>query len=155
MTSARVPPGDLVVFGRDTVRASLADAVEASCALPGLFEPKHMLAADYVDGGVLSPTHAHLAAPLHPDLVIVAAPMSRRDGRPLTAFARRRLVMEVEMLTQGGLETLVLEPDPDYNEAFRLYPRRDRSALDDILEAASRAVDEALEAQHKEVLQTP
>lgn len=140
ITSARVPPGDLVVFGRDTTRVELADAVEASCALPGLFEPKRILDADYVDGGVLSPTHAHLAAPSHPDLVIVSAPMSRRDGRPLTAFARRRLNMEVAMLEDGGIPAVVFQPDPEFNEAFRLYPRRDRTALDAILESAERAV---------------
>lgn len=145
VTAARVPPGDLVVFGRDTTNVTLADAVEASCALPGLFEPKQILGSDYVDGGVLSPTHAHLAAPAHPDLVIVSAPMSRRDGRPLTAFARRRLAMEVDMLTSSGIPSLLIEPTPAVNEAFRLYPRRDRDARDDVLEDAQRAVEDALD----------
>lgn len=143
VTAARVPPGDLVVFGRDTVRVDLADAVEASCALPGLFEPKRIMESDYVDGGVLSPTHAHLAGPVHPDLVVISAPMSRRDGRPLTAFARRRLNMEVAMLEDGGIPTLVFQPDPEFNEAFRLYPRRDRNALEPILDSARQAVDQA------------
>jgi len=143
ITAARVPPGDLVVFGRDTGRVELAEAVEASCALPGLFEPKRILDSDYVDGGVLSPTHAHLAGPVHPDLVMVSAPMSRRDGRPLTAFARRRLNMEVAMLEDGGIPTVTFQPDPEFNEAFRLYPRRDRTSLNDILEAADQAVANA------------
>lgn len=152
VTAARVPPGDLVVFGRDTTKASLADAVEASCALPGLFEPKEIMGSDYVDGGVLSPTHAHLAAPVHPDLVVVIAPMSRRDGRPLTAFARRRLAMETEMLASGGIETLVVEPGPGVNEAFRVYPRQDRDARDDLLRDAREAVGLALLDNHLEVL---
>ena len=58
------------------------------------------------------------------------------------------------MLTQGGIPTLILEPDPRYNEAFRLYPRRDRSALGDILEAADQAVASQLVANEPELLRS-
>ena len=54
--------GRRVVFGSPRApRASVADAVTASCTVPWLFAPVHIDGHDYVDGGVWSPTNLDCA----------------------------------------------------------------------------------------------
>ena len=94
--------GLLTVFGRDQ-QAPLAEAVAASCAIPGFFRPMEIDGEQYIDGGVHSPTNADLLArgPIVPDLVIVSSPMSYA-GTPLQlAQATRRwsrLLLDAEAL---------------------------------------------------------
>ena len=86
--------GRRVVFGDDGApEASVADAVAASCAVPGLFSPVRIGDREYVDGGVWSPTNLDLAR------AGSARPraLPRPDGRdghrtgPRAARARRGL----------------------------------------------------------------
>src|SRR4029453_16282993 len=52
-----------VVFGRDGLRdVAISEAVAASSAIPGFFEPYTLGGRDYVDGGVGFSGHADLAA---------------------------------------------------------------------------------------------
>src|SRR3989475_9213383 len=52
-----------VVFGRDDLRdVPISEAVAASSAIPGFFEPYTLRGRDYVDGGVGFSGHADLAA---------------------------------------------------------------------------------------------
>ena len=54
--------GRRVAFGsRGAPTASVGKAVEASCAIPGFFEPVSIEGRRYVDGGVWSPTNMDLA----------------------------------------------------------------------------------------------
>ena len=56
--AVRQDDGQRVVFGRDDAhRPPLADAVAASCAIPGYFSPVTIDGQRYVDGGVHSPTN--------------------------------------------------------------------------------------------------
>lgn len=54
--------GRRVVFGSPRApRASVADAVTASCTVPWLFAPVEIASREYVDGGVWSPTNLDIA----------------------------------------------------------------------------------------------
>ena len=100
--AVRRSDGVLEVFGRDK-RPRLADAVAASCAIPGFFRPMEIDGEQYIDGGVHSPTNADLLAngPIVPDLVIVSSPMSYSGSRMQMAQPTRRwsrLLLDTEAL---------------------------------------------------------
>lgn len=55
-------------------QVGIADAVGASSAAPGMFPPYRIGGRRYVDGGMYSPTNAHLAAPAR--LLVLMVPMA-------------------------------------------------------------------------------
>jgi NTE family protein len=135
--AVRSNDGRVVVFGRDTT-VSLSDAIEASSALPALFQPKAINGHHFFDGGAASPTHADLALAVEPDLVIVSSPMSRPVRRPLAKFAQVRLAEERQRLESSGVRTIVIEPPSAADRLFREYPRRRWEAGSEILDLARR-----------------
>ncbi|MCG6496366.1 patatin-like phospholipase family protein [Kitasatospora sp. A2-31] len=71
--------GHRVVFGdRGAPPAAIADAVMASCAIPGWFTPVRVHGSAYVDGGCWSATNADLMIGRGLDEVFVLAPMALR-----------------------------------------------------------------------------
>jgi NTE family protein len=114
--------GERVAFGSPGAPpAPLADALQASWAVPGWMPPVAIGGRRYVDGGVLSPASADLAAPLDLDELIVLAPMaSSTPGRPPGALARaerivrrrmtRTLDRELAIVEQRGTNVLRFEP---------------------------------------------
>ncbi|WP_162824207.1 patatin-like phospholipase family protein [Peterkaempfera bronchialis] len=71
--------GRRVVFGDpDSPPAGVADAVMASCAIPGWFAPVAVDGHRYIDGGAWSATNADLLAGRDLDEVFVLAPMAVR-----------------------------------------------------------------------------
>lgn len=142
--AVRVRDGAVVVFGRDHDGAGVAEAVEASSAVPGLFEPKQIGPDRYLDGGLASPSHAHLAAEANGGLVVVSSPMTRPSRRPLARHARRRLGSELAQLAEAGRTAVVIQPGPAATGSFRGFPRRNPDAAPAILEAARAATIEAL-----------
>lgn len=118
--------GRRVVFGRDDVSGvTLGRAVQASCAIPGYFEPVTIAGVRYVDGGVHSTTNADLAASADPELVVISAPMSTVSGTPelspryaMRQIARRWLAGEVSSLRKRGIEVVTLQPTPPDIEAM-------------------------------------
>ncbi|MFD0273734.1 patatin-like phospholipase family protein [Kitasatospora sp. NPDC127111] len=71
--------GHRVVFGDPGAPpAALADAVMASCAIPGWFAPVHVDGSAFVDGGCWSATNADLMLGRGLDEVFVLAPMALR-----------------------------------------------------------------------------
>ena len=80
VTAVRLSDGERVVFGRDDLQATAAEAVRASCAVPVLFEPVTVDGNRYVDGGVHSYTNVDLLGPPAFDLVVVSSPMSGAAG---------------------------------------------------------------------------
>ena len=76
--AAGAPP-----FGRlDAPSAEIADAVAASCAIPGFYRPGEDRRRRYVDGGVCSASNLDLLAGRGLDLVICLNPLSSACGRP-------------------------------------------------------------------------
>ncbi len=112
--------GVLTVFGRNA-EARLADAVAASCAIPGFFRPMEIDGEQYIDGGVHSPTNADLLAtgPIVPDLVIVSSPMSYAGSRMQLAQPTRgwsRLLLDTEALKLRRRRIPVIAFQPTAND---------------------------------------
>ena len=61
-TGRRVPFGRQGTRARRAPPAELADAVAASCAIPGFYRPVRIGGRDYVDGGVRSASNLDLLA---------------------------------------------------------------------------------------------
>src|SRR5204863_121480 len=81
-----------VVFGKDALRdVPISQAVAASSAIPGFFEPYEINGRDYVDGGVGFSGHADLAAEEGASVVVVINPPvaqpDPRQRRPPASFA--------------------------------------------------------------------
>ncbi|HEX9969902.1 MAG TPA: patatin-like phospholipase family protein [Acidimicrobiales bacterium] len=117
IVAVRLSSGERVVFGREGApEAAVADAVAASCAIPGFFEPVAVDGGRYVDGGAHSPTNADLAADLGLDLVVVSSPMSRAGSMatgtvsPVRRWARLELDREARRLTRSGTPVLAFQP---------------------------------------------
>jgi NTE family protein len=156
--------GRRVVFGRDQ-HPTVAQAVEASAALPGFFVPARIGSAAYVDGGIGSPFNADLllgyrtaSRPDRPlDLVVVAAPLSLDElnrSTPLASLARglprRRLQSELRHIADEGTPVLVLDPDREAARAMGLNPM-DHNNLDAIVATAGRLVQQRLAEASAEV----
>lgn len=134
--SVRIDDGRVVVFGRDVIPETLGDAIEATQAVPALFQPKVIDGARYVDGAVASSTHADILLPEDLDITLISAPMARPGGGPIRARARRTLDAEVEMLKRNGTRTIVVIPNDAVLSAAEGFPRQRPDAANDIVEAA-------------------
>lgn len=147
--------GARTVFGRDGApEATLADAVTASCAIPGWYAPVVINGKRYVDGGTLSPTSLDLLAGAGLDEVFVLAPMvSFAYDRPRSAMARgerqwrrmvsRRVLADAEALRRSGTAVTVLGPGPEDLAAFGanlMDPRRRQKVLATALRTSAAAL---------------
>jgi NTE family protein len=114
--------GRRVAFGRaGAPAAELADAVAASCAIPGFYRSVRIGDRRYVDGGVRSTSNLDLLAQEGLDLVICLNPTSSlhaADPRTLgerMAFALRqasgrRLGAEAATVRDAGTEVVLIQP---------------------------------------------
>jgi NTE family protein len=121
LTAVRLSDGRRVVFGREGAPvAHVADAVAASCAIPGFFEPVTIGGVTYVDGGAHSPTNADLLAGRDLELVIVSSPMSVAGNRlrpsldlPARRMCRLYLGQEAARIRRHGIPVLAFQPTGD------------------------------------------
>ena len=116
--------GQRVLFGRDGApRASLPEAVVASCSIPGWYEPAVIGGRRYVDGGVRSMTSLDALGGTDVQEVYVLAPMaSTEPDHPLQPHLRmerrlrqvltRALVRQARALATRGKRVTVLTPGP-------------------------------------------
>lgn len=117
--------GRRVAFGRPgEPDADLADAVAASCAIPGWFAPVVIGGRRYIDGGAWSVSSVDVLADRGLDEVYVVAPMvSGELDRPPSIAGKlerrwrvrttRRTLREVAVLREAGARVTVLGPSPD------------------------------------------
>lgn len=117
--------GRRVVFGRPgSPECGLAEAVMASCAIPGWYAPVHIHGRRYVDGGACSVTSLDLVIPLGLDEVYVLSPMtswefdtpSTRPAKLERYFRRqltRRLDRETAKVRATGTKVILLGPGAD------------------------------------------
>ncbi len=116
--------GRRVLFGHpEAPRASLADAVVASCSIPGWYEPARIGGRRYVDGGVCSATSLSVLGGTDVQEVYVLAPMaSTEPDHPLQPHLRlerrvrqlltRLLLREAKALGAQGKRVTVVTPGP-------------------------------------------
>jgi NTE family protein len=110
--------GRRVVFGDNGApEASVADAVAASCAVPGVFAPVSIGGREYVDGGVWSPTNLDLARAGSDDRVLCLVPTAAMGTGPALALrglaAGWRLTTSVEAAAarRRGAHVEIVVPD--------------------------------------------
>lgn len=110
--------GRRVVFGTSGApTASVGEAVEASCAIPGFFQPVTIGGRSYVDGGAWSPTNMDAARVRRGTRVLCLNPTGGTGGgrpTPLSAFAPiSRSIANVEALAlrRRGARVRVVSPD--------------------------------------------
>ena len=118
--------GRRVAFGReDAPEADLADAVAASCAIPGFYRPVTIAGRRYVDGGIRSTSNLDVLRGEGLDLVICLNPTStlhpvRAAISPSAAFrlmmnreSGRRLGSEAKKLRAEGTDVILIQPTRD------------------------------------------
>jgi NTE family protein len=127
--------------------ASLADAVAASCAIPGWYAPLVINGQRYVDGGTVSPTSLDLLTGAGLDQVYVLAPMvSFAYDRPRSPVARaerrwrrfvtRRVLADATALRASGTEVTLIGPGREDLQAIGanlMDPRRRPAVLETAL----------------------
>ena len=122
--------GRRTVFGAPGAPAApLAEAVMASCAIPGWYAPVGIGGARYVDGGACSATNVDVVLGHDLRRVFVLAPMvsfatdaprhwRERAERQWRARVTRRCLHEVAKLYADGTEVTVVGPGPEDLEAI-------------------------------------
>ena len=126
-----------VVFGREALRdVTISQAVAASSAIPGFFEPFTICGRDYVDGGVGFSGHADLAAEAGADVVFVVHPLVPNlgdgEGGPMRSRGLWTIMEQAsriygQNLLQLGLTTLAVRfPRTAF---FLLEPPRTKNPL--------------------------
>ncbi len=122
IVAVELESGRRVVFGSaGAPEVSVATAVQASCAIPGVFRPITASGRTYVDGGAWSPTNMD-AAPIAPgDYVLCLNPTgSMRPTRNSLAGALgpvSRSIAAGEALALKGRGALVRSINPDQASA--------------------------------------
>ena len=143
--------GRRVVFGPSgSPQAELADAVAASCAIPGFYRSVEIAGRRYVDGGLWSGSNLDVLASERVDLVICVNPTSSPEALPartlgermvlpLRQAAGRRLRAEAELVRRSGATVVLLEPTADDLEIMgsNMMVRRRRH---DVIESAIASV---------------
>ena len=135
--------GRRVAFGRaDAPKADLADAVAASCAIPGFYRPVGIGGRRYVDGGLWSTSNLDIVRNSGLDLVVCLNPTSSMHPpfawnpvARLSAAARsvsgRRLGSEARTLRARGTKVVLIQPTQRDHEVMgpNLMSRRNRNPV--------------------------
>jgi NTE family protein len=147
--------GRRVPFGRSgSPSATLAEAVTASCSIPGWYPPVSIGGRRYVDGGTLSPTSLDLVAGRGLDEVIVLAPMVSFEfddpaslvGRVERRFRRamtKRVLHEAAKVRRQGTAVTILGPGREDLETIGVNLMDPRRRLK-VLETSMRTSADAL-----------
>jgi NTE family protein len=122
--------GKRVTFGRPgSCPASLPEAVMASCAIPGWYQPVRIGDHRFIDGGAWSSTNLDLLAGQGLDEVFVLAPQASFDPDAPTQWATRlerqwrnrvtrRVLREAGTVHRQGTEVTILGPGREDLEAM-------------------------------------
>jgi len=147
--------GKRVVFGDEGAPvASLAEAVAASCAIPGYFEPVSVNGRRYVDGGLHSFCNLDLLQGIDLDVVICFSSLTSRTWnggtkplertlRLLLGAAAEQLSRQVQMLSHKGVDVVLLEPTAE-DQAAMGSNLMDARRCNSVLEVALNSVAQQL-----------
>jgi NTE family protein len=156
--------GRRTVFGRaDAPPADLADAVAASCAIPGFYAPVRIGGREYVDGGVCSPSNLDLLRDRGLDVVICLNPTSSRDESPSSTpvervgatFRRasgRRLGSEARKVRAGGAQVVLFQPTAADRAVMGINLMRTRRRHEVILTAIETVGEQLRRGEVREAL---
>ena len=147
--------GRRVAFGReDAPPAELADAVAASCAIPGFYRPVTIAGRRYVDGGLWSTSNLDILRDQGLDLVICLNPTSslhppfawnpaERVAGAMRTLSGRRLGSERKKLRASGTEVVLIQPTTEDHSAMgpNLMSTKNRNP---VIQTAIRTVGEQL-----------
>ncbi len=153
--------GRRVAFGRpEAPSATLAQAVQASCAVPGWYAPLELDGRRYVDGGMCSVTSVDLVADQDLDEVYVLAPLVSFDyDEPRSTLGRlergvrrsstRRMLREVAKVkaTNRAVSVVMLGPGREDLETIGINlmdPARRREVLETALRTTARGLRRAV-----------
>lgn len=116
ITAVELESGRRVIFDGSDSRISVADAVRASCAIPGVFEPLVVDGRSYVDGGAWSTTNIDVA-PAEPGAELLClnptGALRSRSG-PLALlgpWSRMAAAVEASAMRRRGARVRVIGPD--------------------------------------------
>jgi NTE family protein len=150
IATVELETGRRVVFGAPGApRASVGQAVEASCAIPGVFRPVEVDGRSYVDGGAWSPTNMDVAQ-VNPGARVLClnptASLRPARGAPFGAVGPvSRAVAGLEALTleRRGARVKNVGPDGDSAAAMgtNFMDGRRRAQVIDAGVAQGRALD--------------
>jgi NTE family protein len=102
--------GRRVMFGtHGAPRASVGQAVEASCAIPGVFRPVSIDGGTYVDGGAWSPTNMDTAEVGRGSRVLCLNPTG--SIRAFGPLSRSAAALEALSLERRGAKVTTVAPD--------------------------------------------
>ena len=116
--------GRRVVFGSPRApRASVAEAVEASCTVPWLFAPVEIGDREYVDGGVWSPTNLDAAPAGRDTHVLCLNPTASLPGSGgvlavVRGVSRTAVSVEALALRRRGAAVQMLAPNAECAETM-------------------------------------
>ena len=148
--------GRRVVLGRPgrAPLATLAQAVSASCAIPGIYNPVRVGRLTLVDGGAWSTSNLDLAAKAGCKLIVGVVPLAFDTVGPLPAalvqlvrrVPARMVVGEMDQARRLGAEVLLLRPSA---RELRLHGANlmRRSGWDTIARAAYESTARALDTE--------
>jgi NTE family protein len=154
--------GRRVFFGREGApRATMPDAVVASCSIPGWYQPTEIGGHRYVDGGVRSTTSLSAMADAGVEEVFVLAPMASlvtdhprnpvvRLERRVRRLITRTLLIEARSLRAQGIRVTLLTPGPLDLAAIGanlMDPRRREAVLETSLRTSPSAFAGQVQAE--------
>jgi NTE family protein len=121
IVAVRVSDGARAVFGRDDLPATdIGTAVQASSAVPNVYQPVRIGRHEFIDGAVHSSTNADLVTHLGLDAVVIVSSMTavpaearctHRD--PTRTYLSRTLAREVAAIRSAQTPVLVIQPTAD------------------------------------------
>jgi len=118
ISAVELESGRRVMFGSPAApSASVGTAVEASCAIPGVFRPVELDGRSYVDGGVWSPTSMDRARAGRGTRVLCLNPTGSIRPNLATPFgalgllSRSLAAVEALTLQRRGAEVMTVSPD--------------------------------------------
>jgi NTE family protein len=111
ISAVELESGRRVMFGQDGApRASVGQAVEASCAIPTYFRPIEIGGRSYVDGGAWSPTNMDTARVRRGTQVLCLNPTGSIAAFGLASRSVARV--EALVLERRGARVQIVSPDP-------------------------------------------
>jgi NTE family protein len=118
ISAVELNSGNRVIFdGSGEPEATVGQAVEASCSIPGVFRPVELNGARYVDGGAWSPTNMDVADIKRGTSVLCLNPTGAMQSDATGALGGIAMVsrtiagLEAAALRRGRASVRVLSPD--------------------------------------------